>query len=338
MRTAFLPLFLCPVCKGDLHWESFDESGGEICEGCAWCSSCLNFYPIEDRLLELLPPELSYAEERKKFWQKHNLSRWKIPLQGPSPNARCAMQHTQQAHFDWYAANGTQTYKSYEELPFWQAADALTFSAWKKEIRPDSLLLDIGCAQGRSAFKFMDLPIDILGFDLSKASVRQAIERTQSQTLSAKASFFCADAASLPFKPNSFDAILVYGVLHHLPDPESSCRQIAEILKTGGLYFGSENNQTVFRSLFDLLMKLKPLWYEEAGAEPLISSRQLSNWFERRMEIKTDTHVFIPPHLVNMLGPKFGFRLLRWTDWLGQKIPGIRKNGGLIRCRGKKIA
>ena len=35
----------------------------------------------------------------------------------------------------------------------------------------------------------------------------------------------------------------------------------------------------MFRSIFDLCMRLTPLWHEEAGAQPLISAAELRQWF-----------------------------------------------------------
>jgi hypothetical protein len=50
-------------------------------------------------------------------------------------------------------------------------------------------------------------------------------------------------------------------------------------LKSDGIYFGSENNASVFRNLFDILQKISPIWSEEAGPEALISRKYLLNSF-----------------------------------------------------------
>jgi len=56
-------------------------------------------------------------------------------------------------------------------------ADTIAFDNWRKDIRPSTRLLDIGCAQGRSTYKLMDLNVQIVAFDISKRLIRQAIER-----------------------------------------------------------------------------------------------------------------------------------------------------------------
>ena len=86
-------------------------------------------------------------------------------------------------------------------------------------------------------------------------------------------------------------------------------------------------------------MKIKPLWYAEVGGESLISAKQFREWFSNTpVKIKTNTHVFVPPHLVNMVGYRMGLALLRMTDWIGRALPFLRKQGGLIQCYGTKKA
>ena len=82
-----------------------------------------------------------------------------------------------------------------------------------------------------------------------------------------------ADATRFPVRTASLDYVLAYGVLHHVPDPPRVCREIDRVLRPGGLYLGSENGTSVFRGLFELLQRLRPQWYEEAGPEALFSAR-----------------------------------------------------------------
>jgi hypothetical protein len=119
-------------------------------------------------------------------------------------------------------------------------------------------------------------------------------------------------------------------VLHHLPDPAETCREIARVLKTGGTYFGSENNKTAFRTVFDALQKIWPLWHEEAGAEPLISEADLKRWLTPHgFQVTTRTSVFLPPHLVNLLGRSAGPAALNATDLL-RAVPWLGRQGGLV--------
>ncbi|MEP6994180.1 MAG: methyltransferase domain-containing protein [Acidobacteriota bacterium] len=342
MRSEILRLLLCPECPASpLEHDAFSRSAdGAIDSGVAWCVFCRGWYPIEDAVLELLRASLAYAEDRDQFWRKHvvrmrNLGLAQTRMRPPGPHDDATRR--QQTHFDWYAANEKQTYSTYETMPFWRAADALAFGPWREEIRPGRRLLDVACAQGRSTFPWMDLDLDIVAFDISKALIRQAKQRYDRLRPKARATFLVADAARFSFAAESFDYVLAYGVLHHMPDPVQTCLEIARVLRPGGTFFGSENNQTVFRKAFDFLQSLSPLWHEEAGEHPLISFAKLRRWLEPAgFELSLRTSVFLPPHVVNWFGQGGAPRLLRTTDHLATAIPLVRDQGGLILIRAEK--
>ena len=338
MRESVLQRLCCAECRGSLEWYIFGEPlNGVLTDGVVWCVACRRWYPLDDELLELLPATLAYSADRERFWRTHETQLRKLNLLPDvvAPDVTAVqLQRKQQEHFDWYASNEEQTYSSYEQMPFWRAVDDKTFGRWRREIRPDTWLLDVGCAQGRSSARLMDLPINLVGFDISKALVRQAIDGFRKGTNKAKATFLVADGAHFPIRDAAFDYVLIYGVLHHLPDPAATCREVARVLRPGGTYFGSENNASMFRAVFDLLMKLNPIWHEEAGAQPLISERELREWFnERDFDIRCETQVFVPPHLANLFGRRLGAVVVNVSDRIGSMVPVIRNNGGLLLAR-----
>ena len=341
MRYEVVPLLKCPSCNSsELQHLTFSEHAlQEIKDGVLWCFNCKNWYPIQDGLLDLLTGSLVYVEDRKKFWSTYAAEMGKVGLSLSlmEDEDKKDLQSIQQSHFDWYASNDLQTYNDYEKQPFWVAADKLAFEPWRKEIKQGNWLLDVGCAEGRSTFKMMDLDINIVGFDVSKALVRQAIDRYRSGSYKANATFCVADASNFPFKNSSFNYVLIYGVLHHLPDPRAACKEVARVLKLNGQYIGSENNKSIFRGIFELMQKINPLWHEEAGPEALISYKLISEAFNSTgMEVKLYTSVFLPPHLINLFPQKTANQLLAVTDKIGRAIPLLRNNGGLIVINGIK--
>lgn len=357
MKRSALSRVTCPACgSGDLGATRFGkgefggENGGatrfgegdpdEITTGVVDCRSCSRWYPIEGGLLDLLIGELAYADDRERFFDRHRERLEALGLARDDASAEPgeqALQTVQQNHFDWYADNDTQSYAAYEQLPFWRAVDALTFGPWRREMRPGGCLLDVGCAQGRSTFKLLDLDLDVVAFDVSKRSLEQAVAKYLAGDYRARASFIAADASRFPFADGAFDYVLVYGVIHHLPDPPTACREVARVLAPDGVYFGSENNRTIFRAVFDLLQKISPLWHEEAGPEPLISGRDLSRWFaDTGVAVTTRSSVFLPPHVVNWTKGAASVRLLGAFDHLARALPGLGRQGGLILIRGQK--
>jgi 2-polyprenyl-3-methyl-5-hydroxy-6-metoxy-1,4-benzoquinol methylase len=314
---------------------------GHIQDGVLICGDCGAWYTIDDQLLELVPSALVDPHDLARFAARWCRQIREIGLKPPTHVAgdSFALQLKQREHFDWYADNGQQNYLDYAATPFWTAVDDVTFGAWRSEIRHGKWLLDIGCANGRSAFPMAESGVTVVGCDISKKMIRQAIEQAKRRGLTASTSFFVADGNALPLAECSFDYAMTYGVLHHLPDPGSTCQRIQRILKPGGIFFGSENNQTIFRRVFDLLMKLKPLWTEEAGREPLISRKMLDDWHSgQAVLIRSATSVFAPPHLLNLVGRDAARRLLAFTDAVCSAVPGMAGQGGLIVFEIHKLA
>ena len=61
MRKDLVEILACPVCKEPLDLTIEEESGDEVVKGYLTCKQCSERYPIEDRIPNLLPPELRHA-------------------------------------------------------------------------------------------------------------------------------------------------------------------------------------------------------------------------------------------------------------------------------------
>ncbi len=340
MLKSLIAKLSCPACKRsrpEMVAHVFDEgSSGHIRNGIVQCTDCRVWYPIEDDLLEMVQWPLLNAAEFRQFRQRFarqlkNLGLDRDPIL-PASNGDIAAQLRQREHFDWYANNREQSYLDYAQSPFWRAIDDVTLTSWVKSAHCGRWVLDVGCANGRASFSWIAHPqTTLIGCDISKKLVRQAIERARAAGEHSVSTFLVADGNNLPFEAGSFDYAMTYGVLHHLPNPGESLRQIINIIRPGGCFFGSENNQSVFRPLFDYSMQLKPLWTEEAGAEPLISLRMLRDWTKKLpVSLHVRTRVFLPPHLFNLAGSRLAKRLLDVSDLLAGCVPGLSQNGGLI--------
>lgn len=58
MRKDLVEILACPVCKSALELTIAEESGEEVIQGKLTCSKCGEDYPIEDRIPNLLPPDM----------------------------------------------------------------------------------------------------------------------------------------------------------------------------------------------------------------------------------------------------------------------------------------
>jgi SAM-dependent methyltransferase len=323
-----------------------EGTNDDIIDAIVWNKETKDWYFVEERLLDLLPPAFSYPQDRKLFFQKYENSFTQLGLQldeGISKefNKTAKSVLEQQEHFDEYSGSEKQSYSEYENSPFWKAADNITYSHWNKILHysspKDKLLVDIGSAQGRSCQYFHDHEFDIVGLDISKECLRLAIKRYPFGKSKARYHFIATDCSLFPFQEEVVDYVLIYGVLHHLPKPGESSAEIVRILKKNGLYFGSENHKSILRFIFDFLMLIRPQWYEKAGSEPLIGREDYDKWIkDDQMEKDYSFSVYVPPHLVNLLGHKIGRYFFKFTEMICNKLSFFNKFAGLITIVAKK--
>jgi SAM-dependent methyltransferase/uncharacterized protein YbaR (Trm112 family) len=341
MLKSLTSKLACPVCKdlsAQLVPHLFNEGADDhIRDGILKCSACRAWYPIEDELLELVPAPLLDPGAVEAFVDRFADQIIACDVR-PSDAGGTQLSRThfddqikQRDHFDKYAEGPEPGFKDYTKSNFIQAASERAYAVWAQRLeRRGSWMLDVGCGTANSSFAFVENHT-VIGFDVSKKVIRRDIVEARARGCSAKTTFFVGDGAFPPLKDASFDYVHTIGALHHLPDPASTIRQIQRILVPGGIHFASENNRSVFRGIFDLLMKIYPLWIEEAGAEPLMSRQIIDGWCRGLpVKIESETSIFVPPHLVNLLGLNAAKRVVDWTDRIFSHVPFMRVQGGIL--------
>ena len=338
MLKSLLPKLLCPVCSSQsdsLKLHIFNEGVADhVQDGLIMCSSCEAWFPIEDNLLEFIPLSLMYAEDVQRFYDRFRTELTELNISYASPSDKSgeyADQLKQREHYDEWAEDDKLSYDDYEKLPFWIANDQAVYNRWKK-LQKNAIgwLLDVGAGNGRSAVRLTSPEITVIGIDISKKMLRKAVERSKESGVHATRSFTVGDATNLNFKNDSFDYAITSGVLSQLPDVKQTCSEIQRILIPGGIYFGLENNNSMFRGLFDLLSKFIGLWKNETGSDPVISRKMLEDWHSGyKTKINSLSSVFLPPILYNFGGPKVAFKLLKMTDAIFYAF-GLKNHGGLI--------
>lgn len=104
--------------------------------------------------------------------------------------------------------------------------------------RPGARLLDVGSGEGRHLLVAAPLGFDPWGVDYEPRAIARARSAVKTARLEGKVHLLVADALRLPFGPASFDVILDYGCLHHLPKadwPRYVCGVLGA-LRPGGHY------------------------------------------------------------------------------------------------------
>jgi 2-polyprenyl-3-methyl-5-hydroxy-6-metoxy-1,4-benzoquinol methylase len=89
-------------------------------------------------------------------------------------------------------------------------------------------VLEIGCGIGTDTINFARAGARVTAVDLSEASLAMARRRAEVFGLSDRIQFFAADAERLAetIKPELFDLVYSFGVIHHTPHPERVIQQV----------------------------------------------------------------------------------------------------------------
>jgi len=92
--------------------------------------------------------------------------------------------------------------------------------------------LDVGCGAGAiaKAIKRERPDLSVCGVDVSRSAIARA--RADPQGVD----FRISTATRLPFADASFDAVTIFDVLEHLEQPETVLKEIARVLRPGGLF------------------------------------------------------------------------------------------------------
>jgi ubiquinone/menaquinone biosynthesis C-methylase UbiE len=108
-------------------------------------------------------------------------------------------------------------------------------------ISPDARVLEIGCGRGAGACLIQEEfnPAMLHAFDLDHQMILMA-GRYLTPAHKGKISLYVGDALRLPYRDGALDVVFGFGVLHHLPDWQGGLKEIARVLKPGGIYFLEE--------------------------------------------------------------------------------------------------
>ncbi|WP_433330655.1 class I SAM-dependent methyltransferase [Spirillospora sp. CA-294931] len=149
------------------------------------------------------------------------------------PRTRWKTERLQASAYD-FAVNHRAIAKPLARLLWSYDIDEL----WRSiaQIPPDATILDVPCGGGLT-FKTLRAPKHYVAADLSPTMLARA--RKNAHRHNATVTLVQADITKLPFPDATFDTCVTYNGLHCLPDPASALRELARVLRPGGVLRGT---------------------------------------------------------------------------------------------------
>jgi GT2 family glycosyltransferase/glycosyltransferase involved in cell wall biosynthesis/2-polyprenyl-3-methyl-5-hydroxy-6-metoxy-1,4-benzoquinol methylase len=103
-------------------------------------------------------------------------------------------------------------------------------------------VLDAGCGVGYGTAYLAEAASQVIGIDFDLEAIRYARACYGRRN----SSYVVGDCQKLPFAPQSFDVIVSFELIEHLPDASSYLQEVQRVLKDGGIFVVSTPNRPVY--------------------------------------------------------------------------------------------
>lgn len=120
---------------------------------------------------------------------------------------------------------------------------------------PESLILDAGCGSCKHSVRFAKRGFHCYAVDFSPEILKEAETYVREQGLQERITIKCEDITCLSFDSNSFDYILCWGVLMHIPDLKKAIAELCRVLRPGGKIIISEGNMHSPQAILTYIVK-----------------------------------------------------------------------------------
>jgi len=112
------------------------------------------------------------------------------------------------------------------------------------QLAPGKVILDVACGTGYGSDLLAGHAANrVVGGDASPGALSFATDRFRRENLS----FLKLDASRLPFPPSTFDAVVSFETLEHMPDPGQFLRECARVLRPNGVLLCSTPMRLAWR-------------------------------------------------------------------------------------------
>ncbi len=154
-------------------------------------------------------------------------------------------------HAEWEASFRTEANEEFYEEAFDYVTRIL-------DAPPNATILDVGCGVGAHSTRLARRGFSVLGVDFSRAALKKARAFLLAHGVSEKVQLKQESVLSLSFADGSFDRILCWGVLMHIPDCERAMSELDRVLSKGGVIVISEANAFSAQSILMRGLRVLP--------------------------------------------------------------------------------
>lgn len=114
--------------------------------------------------------------------------------------------------------------------------------AFARRYADDRRILDMGCGTGYGAAEMAQTALHVTGIDLAP----EAIEYARANYPIRNLNFAVSSAEATPFRPNSFELLVAFEVIEHLPDFRAFLNECSRLLTREGLFIVSSPNKSYY--------------------------------------------------------------------------------------------
>lgn len=157
------------------------------------------------------------------------------------------------------------------------------FRAWQFDqfdLPESARVLGVGCGPADLWVESRDrVPDDweVVVTDFSPGMVEEARGRLRDERFG----FAAADAVSLPFGDDAFDAVTAHHMLYHVPDREAAFAEFRRVLRPGGRLYATTNGEDNMRPVYEAIADATGEYPDRATGFTLENGReQLAPVFE----------------------------------------------------------
>lgn len=161
--------------------------------------------------------------------------------------------------------------------------------------------MDYGCGDGNLTRHLLNL-----GCHVTTADVTPSFTEISSRIDPSNTTPFILNGVDMrEIDENTFDFVATYSVLHHIPDYLGAIREMARVLKPGGvLYLDHERCEDFWSpnserdSFFNRYEEHRgPSWYARRLVSPAWWSKRIKKWKDPRYQEEGDIHVWPDDHI-----------------------------------------